>query len=189
MITLFLPPPWHVFTLVHVTTGIVGESAHGWGTREDIIQSHIRVRTPAACEAGECFIRCTMPLRQLLSLLILEFMLQSSLEMDQHWNDFMLISYKFVCSASQNIASVGVDALLWVCLCSCAFCRVCVWVLVGVEYVLMCLHLWMCACVLQRRSNENWNHNNLTTLNSSVRMSRTLYIKLPTTICSAKGHI
>ena len=34
-IPLFLPPPSQVFTLERMTTGIVRESAHGGGTRED----------------------------------------------------------------------------------------------------------------------------------------------------------
>ena len=38
---------------------------HGGGTRDDrstITFGHVRVRTPAPCMAGECFIHCAMPL-------------------------------------------------------------------------------------------------------------------------------
>ena len=49
------------------------ESAHGRGTREDrstIKLGCVRVQTPASCVAGECFIHCAKPLRNLTNRLM-----------------------------------------------------------------------------------------------------------------------
>ena len=56
---------WQVFMLKYVTTGILRESAHGRGTRENrspINFGSVWVQTLAACVPGECFIHFAMPL-------------------------------------------------------------------------------------------------------------------------------